>query len=114
MDTPIRSITPEFAVAGQLYPADVPAVVAQGFKSLVCNRPDGEAGHSQPTSAEIERLAKAAGLAFYHLPVVSGAMTPEQAQSMKQILASAPSPVLAYCRSGARSAQLYSLALQSH
>jgi uncharacterized protein (TIGR01244 family) len=52
-------------------------------------------------------------LAYVHLPVVSGAITADQARAMKRILDEAQQPVLAFCRSGARSARLYELA-QGH
>ena len=40
------------SVAGQISPADLPAIARAGFKSLICNRPDGESpgqfGHRDP------------------------------------------------------------------
>ncbi len=81
-----------------------------GFATLINNRPDGEGGSGQPTSHDIELAALAAGLHYVYLPVVAGAITPAQALAMRQALANAPVPVLAFCRSGARSAQLYALA----
>jgi uncharacterized protein (TIGR01244 family) len=106
-----RALTPAFAVAAQLSAADMPAAAAQGFKTIINNRPDGEGGGSQPLSAEMQRAAQAAGLHYVYLPVVSGALTPADVQAMRNALASAPAPVLAFCRSGARSAQLHGLAL---
>jgi sulfide:quinone oxidoreductase len=42
-----------------------------GFRSIICNRPDGE-GNDQPTFSEIEEAARAAGLEAYYMPVVPG------------------------------------------
>ena len=53
--------------------------------------------------------ATVAGLHYVYLPVVSGSITPEQVQAMHKVLISAPKPTLAFCRSGARSAQLFGL-----
>jgi uncharacterized protein (TIGR01244 family) len=98
-------------VAAQLSVHDLPAVAAQGFRTVINNRPDGEGGPGQPDSREFEAAAQALGLHYVYLPVVSGAITTlTQAQAMREALATAPGPVLAFCRSGARSAQLYSLA----
>ena len=105
-----RAVTPTFAVAAQLAPPDMQAVAAQGFKTVINNRPDGEGGASQPASRDIQAAAQALGLNYIYLPVVGGAITPAQAQALREALASAPTPVLAFCRSGARSAQLYSQA----
>ena len=106
-----RSLTSTFSVAAQLSPADLPAMAAQGFKTVINNRPDGEGGDAQPLSADLQQAALAAGLHYVYLPVVSGAVTPANVGALRDALASAPVPVLAFCRSGARSAQLHSLAL---
>lgn len=79
-------------------------VAAMGFKTVVNNRPDGEGGPGQPLSQAMAAAAQANGLRYVYLPVVSGAITPEQAQALHEALQSAPQPVLAFCRSGARSA----------
>jgi uncharacterized protein (TIGR01244 family) len=110
MAATIRPLNASFAVTGQLTPDDIPGIAAQGFATLINNRPDGEGGGSQPPSSSIEQAARAAGLNYVYLPVVSGAISPAQAEAMRQALATVPPPVLAFCRSGARSAQLYSLA----
>jgi uncharacterized protein (TIGR01244 family) len=113
MSLPVRSVTPEFYVAAQLAPADMAAAAAMGFKTVVCNRPDLEGGADQPLSTEVQAAAEAAGLQFVYLPVVPGAITPEQAIAMKRALNTAAQPVLAFCRSGARSTQLFMLAQES-
>lgn len=105
-----RILTPTFSVSAQLSPADLPAMAAQGYKTVINNRPDGEGGDAQPLSADLQRAALAAGLHYVYLPVVSGALTPADVGAMRDALASAPAPVLAFCRSGARSAQLHGLA----
>lgn len=110
MNLPIQSLTESFAVAGQLPPQAMAAIAAAGFKSVICNRPDFEDGPSQPTSASVAEAAQAAGLAFAHLPVQSAVQTPDDARRMAELLQTLPQPVLAYCRSGARSARLYALA----
>jgi uncharacterized protein (TIGR01244 family) len=66
-----------------------------------------EGGPDQPTSAQMQAAAEAAGLAYHYLPVISGSITPEQVVHMAELVKSAPSPVLAFCRSGARSTQLW-------
>src|SRR5690606_738415 len=100
---------PDFAVTGQITPQDLPEVAALGFGTVINNRPDGEAG-DQPSSEEVGQAARAAGLRYVHLPVVSSAITPEHAKAMREALTSANGPVLAFCRSGARSSKLYELA----
>ena len=107
----MRRVDSAFSVAGQLTADDITAVVEQGFAALINNRPDGEGGSAQALSSDIEKAALAAGLHYVYLPVIAGAITPAQALAMREALAIAPAPVLAFCRSGTRSVQLYKLAV---
>ncbi len=100
----------KFATAPQLSPADMAEVAALGFKTVVNNRPDGEGGADQPTSAAMEVAAVAAGLRYEYLPVISGQITELQARKFAELLATRPGPLLAFCRSGARSQNLHQLA----
>jgi uncharacterized protein (TIGR01244 family) len=83
----------------------------EGFKSVINNRPDFEHGPDQPTSAAIEAAAVAAGLQYRHLPVSGGYQSPEEIAEFARLLAELPHPILAFCRSGARSTRLYEQAL---
>lgn len=112
MPLQIACHTDQFGTLGQITPEDVSEIARQGYKSIINNRPDGEAGPSQPLNAEIEMAAKALGLNYAYLPVVSGQITLEQAQEMARLLETLPGPILAFCRSGARSTNLYMLAQQ--
>jgi uncharacterized protein (TIGR01244 family) len=112
MPLQIACHTDQFGTLGQITPDDVSEIARQGYKSIINNRPDGEAGPQQPLNAEIEIAAKALGLNYAYLPVVSGQITLEQAQEMSRLLETMPGPILAFCRSGARSTNLYMLAQQ--
>lgn len=104
-----KKITPEFFVAGQLELSDLTEAAAQGFRSIVCNRPDGEET-DQLSSADVSAAARAAGMEFAYVPAVAGAIGARDAEAMARTLALLPGPLLAYCRSGARSARLYEMA----
>jgi uncharacterized protein (TIGR01244 family) len=106
-----QRLSPEVCAAPQLRPQDLAEVAAAGFRSVVNNRPDHEGGADQPTSAEIEAEAKAAGLAYAYLPVSPAVQTAEDAAALAGLLENLPKPVLLFCRSGARSARLYQAAL---
>lgn len=108
MNTSIfRALTPGVSVAAQLDP-DAMALAAQaGFKSVVNNRPDFEGGPSQPTSAQMEAAARAAGLEYRFLPVNGAYQSPEEIAAFVRLLEELPRPLLAFCRSGARSTRLF-------
>jgi uncharacterized protein (TIGR01244 family) len=103
----IRKVTPEFSVAPQIEVSDVGTARAMGFVKLINNRPDGEVP-GQPTSAEMQAAAEAAGLGYVHIPFV-GRPTEAQAEAVAREAQAASGPVLAFCRSGTRSITAWSL-----
>jgi len=102
-----RRVTDDFTTAPQISLADVAEAARQGYRTIINNRPDGEEP-AQPASAEMEAAAKAAGLAYHHIPV-RGGPTPEQVRETQALLAEAETPVLAFCRSGTRSIVTWSI-----
>src|SRR3954468_10938091 len=95
-------------IGGQIPPEAAAEMKALGVAMIVNNRPDGEEP-GQPTSAEIAAAAEAQGIAYRHVPVANG-FSEEAIVAMKQALEEAEGPVLAFCRSGARSAFIWGLA----
>ena len=94
------------AVSPQISVADVPAIAAAGYKVLVNNRPDGEA-EGQPTSAEIEAAASAAGLEYHYMPVTAATFPGPHFEEMTDLLDDEDRPVFAFCRTGTRCANLW-------
>jgi uncharacterized protein (TIGR01244 family) len=80
---------------------------AQGVAAIVNNRPDGEEA-GQPTSEELQRAAEAAGLDYRHIPL-GASLTREHIEAMAQAI-SREDRVVAFCKSGTRSAFLWALA----
>jgi uncharacterized protein (TIGR01244 family) len=113
MPLQITCHTNQFGTLGQIGPEHVAEVAAQGYKSIINNRPDGEGGPSQPLNADVEAAAKALGLHYAYLPVVNGQFTAEDVAEMARLLKTLPGPILAFCRSGARSTNIYHLALEA-
>jgi len=112
MSLPISCHTAQFGTLGQIDYSHVAEIAQQGYKSIINNRPDGEGGPGQPSNASIQAEAEKLGLNYAYLPVLPGAFTPAQVQEMARLLQTMPGPILAFCRSGARSTNLYQLALQ--
>ena len=111
MPLPLTYLTNDFATAPQLTPEQMQELAQAGFRAVVNNRPDGEAGPSQPSAEAIRLAAQAAGLQYEFLPVVSGAMTQDNVNDMAELLDRLPRPIVAFCRSGTRSGNLYQLAV---
>jgi uncharacterized protein (TIGR01244 family) len=104
---PFRPVSPDVCVAPQLTPEAMAEAARAGFRSVINNRPDFEHGSPQPTNADIEAAARAAGLEYRFLPVDSAYQSPEEIAAFAQMLKELPRPILAFCRSGARSTRLF-------
>lgn len=104
----IRELDGTTSVSGQIQPADLRALAPSGFSMIICNRPDGEEP-DQPTAAEVARAAEAEGMAFRHVPIARG-IGPSDVEAMQEALAAADGKVLAYCRTGNRSALTWAVA----
>jgi uncharacterized protein (TIGR01244 family) len=102
-----QSLSAELSVAPQLDPDAMAWAAANGFRSVINNRPDFEGGPDQPSSAAMHAAAIAAGLRYAHLPVAPSVQTPDEIARFASLLADLPKPILAFCRSGARSGKLY-------
>jgi uncharacterized protein (TIGR01244 family) len=104
----IRRLTDSFSVAPQIDVADLSELAQLGFGFVVNNRPDGESP-GQPAGSEIEAAALAAGLGYLAIPVDHSGFSVEQVSALTALMVS-PRPILAFCRSGTRSAMLWALA----
>ncbi|WP_127144203.1 TIGR01244 family sulfur transferase [Pelagibacterium montanilacus] len=103
-----KTINPHVSVAGQIHPADVAALKAEGFVAIVNNRPEGEAP-DQPAGAEIAAAAREAGLAYYEIPMGREGVSPEMIAATREALDAHEGKVLCFCRSGTRSTTLWAL-----
>lgn len=104
-------LSPDFTAASQITPADLPEIVRQGFRGIICMRPDGEE-YGQPTAESLKDATLAAGLQFAFLPIVPGQITQHEVTEMRRALEEMDGPILGYCRSGNRVGQLWTLARQ--
>jgi uncharacterized protein (TIGR01244 family) len=103
-----RQLDEKVLVSGQIRPDDMTALGKQGVTLIVNNRPDGEEP-GQPLGVEIEEAAKAAGIDYCSIPIIRG-IGPADADAMREAIASSQGKVLAFCRSGTRSALAWALA----
>jgi len=96
-------------VSGQVAPHEVAGLAEQGITMLVNNRPDGEED-GQPFASEIEEAAAQAGIGYRFVPILRG-IGPADVDAMQQAMReSGDGKLLAFCRSGTRSAFAVALA----
>jgi uncharacterized protein (TIGR01244 family) len=105
----IRRINDRISVAPQIDPVEVTEIARQGFVAIVNNRPDDEEA-GQPEGDAVRAVAETLGLAYHAIPITHAGFSATQVEAMREVLDDAGGPVLAYCRSGTRSANLWALA----
>ena len=101
-------VSPKLTVAAQPDLAEFPEVARDGFVLLINNRPDGEDATQPGTDAEAD-AARAAGLAYRHLPIGGAPLTEEVIRSFHRAVEEADGPVLAHCRSATRSLNVWAI-----
>ena len=104
----IKPISDKLSLSEQLQPTDIPTLVEQGYLSIICNRPDGE-DDDQPVFDDIKAVAESLGLHVRYQPVVPGQISDDDVAEFATAMRELPKPTLAYCRTGTRSATLWSL-----
>jgi len=109
----IKKISPFISVSPQISVTDVGVLASQGYRSIICNRPDGEAD-DQPVAADIAAAAQRHGMEFHYQPVVSGQVGDDDVSDFGALMASIDGPVLAFCRTGTRSITLWALSEVRH
>lgn len=104
----VKALSPNVSVSPQIAIGDLPDIATHGFKSVIGNRPDGEET-GQPRWDEIAAAAQEAGLEARHIPVGTAGIDDDSVRDFAEALEALPKPVLAYCRTGTRSAILWAL-----
>ena len=103
---PIFQLTETLSVAAQVTPQDIPNIAAQGFSTVVCNRPDGEVP-DQASMDAIEAACNEANLLFVRYPVDALNFPGPDLEGLGELFDDAGQRVLAYCRTGTRCANLW-------
>lgn len=102
----IYRLSESCAVASQIEATDVAKLSADGFTTIICNRPDGE-DFGQPAAAAIAAECDAHDMTFHFIPVDRSGLTMDMVESFRNAVAASAGHVLAYCRSGQRSSVLW-------
>ncbi|MGN6059347.1 MAG: TIGR01244 family sulfur transferase [Sphingomicrobium sp.] len=105
----IRQLDDRTLVSGQIAPHEVAGLAERGVTVIVNNRPDGEEP-GQPMAADIEAAAADAGITYHFVPIIRG-IGPADVEEMQKAWREAEGgKLLAFCRSGRRSAFACALA----
>lgn len=104
----IKTISPFLSVSAQIQVSDIAAISQHGFTAIISNRPDNESDDQPPSSALAEEASRQ-NIAFHELPVVAGKLSEADVKAFTAAMMEIRGPVLAFCRTGTRSATLWAL-----
>lgn len=104
-----RKLTDHMSVSPQISTTDIDEAAADGVELIINNRPDDEE-MGQPSSEELAAYAAEKGIKWAHIPIVSGQVTMEAISVTSAALKDA-NKILAFCRSGTRSCNMWGLAV---
>lgn len=99
---PIRKITDELSIAGQITVAQLPQLAQEGFRSVLNLRSPDEAGFL----SEEQQKAELLGLYYSNFPFKPDAVDDETATQILQQIHSLPKPTLVHCDNAVRSAAI--------
>ncbi|MGQ8632427.1 bifunctional sulfur transferase/dioxygenase Blh [Agrobacterium sp. DKPNP3] len=101
-------INERLTVADQPMIAEFQSLSAQGFKTIINARPDGEET-AQPGNAQERTAAQAAGMDYGFIPVTGPTITEADIRAFQKKMAGAEGPVFAHCKGGTRALTLHVL-----
>lgn len=108
-----KSLSPDFSVSGQLITDDIAIVHAMGFRSIICNRPDGES-IDQPMLDTIRTVAKRSNIQTAYVPIENDGPTKKDVMHMAEMMDKLPKPILAFSKTGTRSEALLRQVIESN
>ena len=104
----VYKLTESLSVAAQITPQDIGGLAAQGFTTVVCNRPDGESP-GQAGMDEMEAACRDADVLFIRYPVDVLNFPGADLEGLGTLFDDPNQRVLAYCRSGTGCVNLWVL-----
>jgi len=105
----IAILTPNVTALSQPSVEEIGELADRGYRSIISNRPDGEAPE-QPAWQELKAAALARGMEAVHIPVVASKIGEADVRAFREALERLPKPIAAFCRTGTRSTLLWALA----
>ena len=106
----VINLSQNFSIGPRMALRDLQALADEGFTDIVCNLPDTELPEG-PLSDEVSRSAQDLGLKYHYLPIQPGQDIEQQVIALRSILRKPGTRTFAYCRSGARAAKAFELAV---
>ncbi len=97
------------SVSGQMSALKFNALLKNGFKSVIVNRPDEEQGNNISVS-ELRDIAEKSQVSVIYQPVSSNNISQRDIIEFAKYYHELPKPILMICKSGSRSSALFNQA----
>ncbi|MDO4433053.1 MAG: TIGR01244 family sulfur transferase [Alysiella sp.] len=106
---PLEKIADYLYVSKQLDERLAKRAAQYGIQTVICNRPDGEEA-GQPDFETVKQWLHNSGISnVIYMPVTMDSIDDAELRLFQETIANSPSPILAYCRTGTRSAMMWAL-----
>ncbi|TDX31411.1 sulfide:quinone oxidoreductase [Modicisalibacter xianhensis] len=102
----IQPLDDRLSVTAQPRLEELDQLAAQGFRTIISNRPRGES-EDQPDPAALKARAESLGMHWHEIPVEPGNYSQADIDHFAEVLDEAPKPILGFCRTGKRVAHLW-------
>ena len=103
----ITKINDLYSATGQINIDDLEQISENGFKTIICFRPQDEDKENQPKQDILKKEAKKRGISFVSIPVIPGQVTDENINQFNNEFSQNAQPILGYCKSGGRAKNIY-------
>ena len=90
----LKRLTEDLSVGSQPAPDEISKLAREGFKAIICNRPDGEEQH-QPAWAALAETARRHGMQARHIPVNASKIRHADIAAFREALLALPRPAVA-------------------
>lgn len=104
----LQQLSEHIYIADQMNTTDINTIKNLGIKSIINNRPDNEE-ENQPLSKDIAAHAEKSDIKYYYLPITPGDYSSELRDKFSELLNTAKSPIVVFCRTGNRSINLWAI-----
>lgn len=105
----IEKIADYLYISRQLTERTAKLAAQYDVKTVICNRPDGEEAN-QPDFETVKKWLHAAGIEnVVYMPTTVDKIDDAQLKEFQETISQSPAPIVAYCRTGTRSALMWAL-----
>ena len=102
----IQQITPSLSISGQMTADKFSKLMMEGYRSVIVNQPDHEAGNNVSIN-QLRHIGAKQGIAVIYQPIIGEKITRKDVETFAQYYQQLAKPILMVYRNGNLSNQLF-------